>query len=69
MDGVNQPGPRRHRVNLYAVAIVVGLILIAVGIVAGGILKDIPVGATVATTVPGIGSFLYGIRGYAQEEA
>jgi hypothetical protein len=69
MDGVNQPGPRRSRLNLYAGAIVLGVILIAIGIVGGAVLKDISVAATVATTVPGIGFFLYGIRGYGPDEA
>jgi hypothetical protein len=67
MDGVNQPGPRRRRI-LYAGAVVLGVTLIAVGIVGGAILKDISVAATVATTVPGIGSFLYGIRGFGPDE-
>jgi hypothetical protein len=61
---VNQPGPRRHRVNIYAAATVLGVVLIAVGIVGGVVTKDFSVIATVATTVPGIGFFLYGIRGH-----
>ena len=69
MDGVSRSGPPRKRINVYAGAILLGAILIIVGIVGGAVTKDLSVAGTVATTVPGIALFLFGIRAYGGDEA
>jgi hypothetical protein len=69
MDTVNQSGSPERPFNIYGAAAVAGVVLIAVGIVGGVILKDLSVIPIVATTVPGIVLLLIGIRGKGGDQA
>jgi hypothetical protein len=60
---VNQSGQSSSRLTIYAGAAVLGVMLLAVAIVVGVILKDLSTLGVVATTVPGIALLLVGIRG------
>jgi hypothetical protein len=69
MDPVNQSGRPNRPLNFYGSAVLVGVTLMAVGIVGGVFLKDLSGLAVVATTVPGIALFLAGIRGKGRDRA
>ena len=66
---VNQPESPDRPFNIYGAASVAGVVLMAVGIVAGVILKDLSVIGIVATTLPGIVLLLIGIRGNGGDQA
>jgi hypothetical protein len=68
MDPVNQPGSPDRHFNIYGGAALAGVVLMAVGIVGGVILKDLSVIAIVGTTLPGIVLLLIGIRGKGGEQ-
>jgi hypothetical protein len=65
---VTQSGQSTSRVTIYTGAAVLGVLLLAVAIVVGVILKDLSSLGVVATTVPGIALLLVGIRGAAPDE-
>lgn len=69
MDPVNQPESPDRPFNIYSAASVAGVVLMAVGIVGGVILKDLSVIGIVATTLPGIVLLLIGIRGNGGDQA
>ncbi len=69
MDPVNQSRSPDKSFNIYGAAAVAGVVLMAVGIVAGVILKDLSVIGIVATTLPGIVLLLIGIRGKGGDQA
>jgi hypothetical protein len=69
MGVVDPSGPPPRRINIYAGAALLGVILMVTGIVGGVILKDLPLLAVVATTIPGIALLLIGIRGDGSDQA
>jgi hypothetical protein len=68
MKAVNQPGPSNKPVNMYAGVALLGVILMAIGIVGGVFMKHTSALVIVATIIPGIGLLLLGIRGYGRDQ-